>query len=86
MFIDLATMHHPDINNELRDLFDLVYNYIISAAVRSFFTDTYLFCLYKDPDVLTKLRPLGIPSAMRRLIATHVTREMSIRFAQRLLP
>ena len=86
MFIDLAAMHHPDINNDLRDLFDLVYNNCIPAAVRGFFTDTYLFCLYKDPEDLTKLRPLGIPSAMRRIIATHVTKESSIRFAQSLLP
>ena len=33
-----------------------------------------------------KLRLLSIPSAMRRIIATHVTKESSIRFAQCLLP
>ena len=86
MFIDLAAMHHPNINSDLRDLFDLVYNNCIPAEIRGFFTDTYLFCLYKDPGDLTKLRPLGIPSAMRRIIATHVTKVSSVRFTQCLLP
>ena len=64
VFIDLSMMHRPDINNDLRDLFNLIYNSIIPEAVRGFFTDTYLFYLYKDPEDRTKLYPLDIPSEM----------------------
>ena len=41
-------------------------------STKHFFSDVYLFCLHKDPNDATKLRPLGIPTAMRRIIARHV--------------
>ena len=86
MFIDLASIHHPDINNDLWELFDLIYSNIIPSLIQVYFTHTYFYCLYRDPDDLSKLQPLSIPSVARRIIATHVTQSNSVRFAQRLSP
>ena len=86
MSIDLASMNHPDINNDTRDLFDIIYNNIITSSIQVYFTDTYLFYLYNDPDYLTKLRPLDIPFSARRIIAMHVAKGISVRFSQHLLP
>ena len=47
---------------------------------------TYLFCLYKDPDDPTKLRPIGIPSAIRRIITSHVASCGKSSYAIDLLP
>ena len=54
LFIDLATMHMKEINDDLRTLFDLIYNNLIPEPIQQLFTDIYLFCLYKDTDDLTK--------------------------------
>ena len=43
-------MHNPDINNEIRDLFDLIYSNIILIFIQVYLTDTYIFCPYNDPD------------------------------------
>ena len=48
--------------------------------------DVYLFCLHKDPTDASKLRPLGIPTAMRRIIARHVAQYFKPKFADYLLP
>ena len=72
MFINLAAMHIKEVNDDLRTLFDLIYNNLIPKPIHQLFMDTYLFCLYKDPEDLTKLRFLDIPSALRRIIASHV--------------
>ena len=72
MSIDLAAMHITEVNNELHTLSDLIYNNLIPEPIQQLFTDTYLFFLYKDPEDLTKLWPQGIPSALRRIIASHV--------------
>ena len=47
---------------------------------------TYLVALSKDPTDHTKLRPLGIPSAIRRITAVAVIHVNQRRFAQYLLP
>jgi hypothetical protein len=54
--------------------------------MRHFFTNTYLFCLHKDPHDEKKLRPIGIPTAIRRIIATHVANKWKDKFALHLLP
>jgi hypothetical protein len=41
---------------------------------------------HKDPTDPTKLRPLGIPTAIRRIIATHVARTLKSKFAAHLFP
>ena len=66
-------MNNTDINSDHRELFDLIYSNIIPSSIQVYSTDTDLFCLSKDPDELSKMRPLHIPSAARRVIANHVT-------------
>ena len=85
-FIDLVSLNIAEVNNDIRRLCNLVYLNQIPPEVACFFTDTYLFCLYKDPDDPTNLRPIGIPSALRRLIASHIDHYYRHRFARHLLP
>ena len=79
-------MHIKEVNDDLRTLFDLIYNNLITKPIQQLFMDTYLFDLYKDPEDITKLQPLGIPSALWCIIASHVEHNIIICFAQRLLP
>ena len=58
----------------------------LPECIKRYFTDVYLFCLHKDPNDTTKLRPLGIPTAIRRLIASHVARTLRDKFSSHLLP
>ena len=85
-FIDLANLEVEAVDNDIRAVFDLVYNNLVPAAIRPYFTDTFLFCFYKDPEDKTKLRPTGIPSAMRRVIALHVASYNKLQFARHLWP
>jgi hypothetical protein len=55
-------------------------------VIKHYFTDVYLFCLHKDPNDHSKLCPLGIPTAIGRLIATHLARSLKSKFAFHLLP
>eukprot|EP00985_Skeletonema_marinoi_P025285 scaffold18439_cov192-Skeletonema_marinoi.AAC.7 len=34
--------------------------------------ETYLFCLHKDPDDSSKVRPIEVPTAIRRIIGNHI--------------
>ena len=86
LFINLTYMHMKEINNDLCTLFVLMYNNLIPEPIQQLLTDTYLFCSYKDPEDLTKLRLLGVPSALRRIIASHVIQHTISRFVHRLLP
>ncbi|KAL7527363.1 hypothetical protein ACHAWF_002150 [Thalassiosira exigua] len=85
-FVDLVKMEDEAINGNIRRLFDLIYRGEVPRSVRRFFSDGYLFCLYKDPHDKSKLQPLGVPSALRRLIASHVCWYGKARFALDLLP
>ncbi|KAL7523591.1 hypothetical protein ACHAXR_000244, partial [Thalassiosira sp. AJA248-18] len=58
----------------------------VPPEIHCFFTDTYLFLLHKDPDDPTKLRPIGIPSAMRRILTNHVSFCDRTRWATTLVP
>ena len=51
-----------------------------------YFTNTYLFCLPKDPHDLSRLRPLGVPTAIHRTITKHVAHSLRSKFASHLLP
>ena len=73
-------MNNTDINSDLRELFDLIHSNIIPSSIQVYSTNTDLFCLYKDPDELSKTRSLHIPSAARQIIATHITQSNSVRF------
>jgi hypothetical protein len=54
--------------------------------MRHFFTNTYLFCLHKYPHDKKKLLPIGIPTAIHQIIATHVAKQWKDKFALHLLP
>ncbi len=50
-FIHLIKLNDKLINENIQQLFQLVYQETIPSNARHFFTDTYLFCLHKDhPD------------------------------------
>ncbi len=55
-------------------------------STTQYFTDVYLFCLHKDPLDKSKLHPLGIPTAIRRLIASHVAHTFREKFVRHMLP
>lgn len=85
-FISLVRTNDQDTNNYIQQLFNSIYQGNIPKAARHFFSDTYLFCLHKDPNDNNKLRPIGIPSAIRRIIASHIAKKWKDRFALHLLP
>ena len=85
-FIDLATLNIASVNDDLRRLFDLVFQGLLPPSIAVYFTDAYLFLLHKDPDDPTKLRPIAIPSGMRRLTASHIMASYRQRFAIDMLP
>ena len=88
--IDLLTLlvksKIPTVKDDLRFIFDLIFQNKLPPEIRHYFTDVYLFCLHKSPTDPTKLRPLGIPTAIRRIIASHVARTLKGKFASHLLP
>ena len=85
-FIHLVKQDIPSTNANIQELFNLIYQGKIPHAARHFFTDTYLFCLHKDERDNTKLRPIGIPTAIRRIIASHIAQQWKDKFALYLLP
>jgi hypothetical protein len=74
------------ITDDLQFVFDLVYKNKLPNNIKRYFTDVYLFCLHKDPLDPTKLRPLGIPAAIQRIITSHVACTLCQKFANNLLP
>ena len=54
-FIDLVSLNTTEINSDICQLFDLVYNNMVPVKLQYYLRDSYLFCLYKDPEDLTKL-------------------------------
>lgn len=50
------------------------------------FSSTYFLALYKDPKDLSWLRPIGIGTALRRLVAAHLCAVHKNRIADHLLP
>ena len=86
IFNTLVKLNDTHINQTIQELFGLVYHGQVPTIAKKFFTDTYLFCLHKDPNDKSKLRPIGIPTAIRRIIASHVAPTMKDKFAATLLP
>ena len=74
IFTSLLKRPHPSTEDDIRFVFNLIYQNNLPESVKYYFTDVFLFCLHKDPNDHTKLRPLGIPTAIRRLIGTHVAK------------
>ena len=61
-------IHRPD----LQHFFYIIFTNKLPSAIKPYLRDTYLFCLHKDPDDPTKLRPIGVPTAIRRIIGNHI--------------
>jgi hypothetical protein len=72
LFINLVEVKLPHIPDHLNFIFNQIYQNNLPQPIQHYFTDVYLFCLHKDPLDKTKLRPLGIPTAIRCIIASHV--------------
>ena len=85
-FIDLINLNIASVNEDMRRLFNLVFQGLLLPEVAIYFTDAYLFLLHKDPDDSTKLRPIATPSGMRRLAASHIMVSYRQRFATDMLP
>ncbi len=86
LFISLVKLNEPTTNKNIQQLFNHIYQGKIPTRAKHFFTDTYLFCLHKDQHDESKLRPIGIPSAIRRIIASHIAKQWQDKFALHLLP
>ena len=71
---------------ELAEFFTHVVNGEVPPKVQAILRTTYLVALQKDPDDLSKLRPLGVPSAIRRVAAVLILLTYRAHFAQALLP
>ncbi|KAL7547028.1 LOW QUALITY PROTEIN: hypothetical protein ACHAWF_010340 [Thalassiosira exigua] len=56
-FVSLVECKGPELQHLIQNLFDSVYQGIVPEEVRMFFPDTYLFCLYKNPEDQTKMHP-----------------------------
>jgi hypothetical protein len=72
IFINLVKQDNNTINNNITSLFNLIFQGKIPPAACKFFTDTYLFCLHKDQNDLSTLRPIGIPTAIQQIRASHI--------------
>ena len=72
IFIDLAQANIPSTSINLNFIFNQIYQNNLPPPIKRYFTDVYLFCLHEDPRDKSKFRPLGIPTAIHRLIASHV--------------
>ncbi|KAL7553821.1 hypothetical protein ACHAWF_017709 [Thalassiosira exigua] len=85
-FIDLVRLSIGAVNESVRRLFDLLYRALLPEEVSHFMSDSYLFCLLKDPSDHSRLRPIAIPCAVRRLLASHVVAMERDALAMDLLP
>jgi hypothetical protein len=86
IFTDLVQVNISSTSINLNFIYNQIYKNNIPPSVKRYFTDVYLFCLHKDPLDKSKLRPLGIPTAIRRLIASHVAHTFREKFARHMLP
>jgi hypothetical protein len=87
IFIDLVQANISSSTSiNLNFIFNQIYKNNLPPSIKRYFTDVYLFCLHKDPLNKSKLQPLGIPTAIRRLIACHVAHTFREKFARHMLP
>jgi hypothetical protein len=86
LFTALVKCPIQTIEPDLRFIFNLIYQNKLPDTIKCYFTHLYLFCLHKDANKPTKLRPLGIPTAICRLIASHLARTLRDKFSSHLLP
>jgi hypothetical protein len=77
-----------DINKAraIAGFFTKVINGDIPEPFKKFILQTYLVALEKDPNDKTKLRPLGVSSAIRRIASIVALREYTPVIVEHLLP
>eukprot|EP00956_Cyclotella_meneghiniana_P012275 scaffold17443_cov38-Cyclotella_meneghiniana.AAC.6 len=85
-FIKLAHEDGQAQGKALAQFFSKVTNGEVPEKFKLFLRQTYLVALEKDPDDKTKLRPLGVPSAIRRISSILILSEYSPTLAEYLLP
>jgi hypothetical protein len=86
IFIDLVQANIPSTSINLNFIFNQIYQNNLPPPIKHYFIDVYLFCLHKDPLDKSILRPLGIPTAIRRLMASHAAHTFHEKFAHHMLP
>ena len=67
-------------------LLELILNNAIPSTLAAQFAANYFMALYKDPNDHTKLRPIGMGSALRRIAGKYIMEAFSHNFATLLLP
>ena len=72
--------------SDVTQFFQNIANAEIPSRVTELLRTTYLVALEKDTNDKTKLRPLGIPSAIRRITAIALLKQFTPLFARDLLP
>ena len=77
---------YSDREKILAKLFTDIVNGKVPAKTVKIQRTTYLIALEKDPDDLSKLQPLGVPSAIRRIAVVLILQSHRASFAQYLLP
>jgi hypothetical protein len=73
-FSRLVRLNNPSVNTDLQFFFNAIFTNKVPPALQPYLRDTYLFCLHKDPNDPSKLRPIGVPTAIRRIIGNHIAR------------
>ncbi|KAL7531480.1 hypothetical protein ACHAXR_004065, partial [Thalassiosira sp. AJA248-18] len=86
IFIRLVKKDDNKINKALRLLFRRIYNGQVRSSIIPYLNNTYLCCLYKDVTDPTQLRPIGVPTAIRRIITNHVANATRTGLARHLAP
>jgi hypothetical protein len=86
IFVTLAKSQSDEVHSQLTSFFTRIYNGEVHDLIVPYLTSTYLFCLHKDLDDPTKLQPIGVPTAIRRILASHVAKTFRNTFARHLLP
>ena len=76
----------PTSADTLATIFNHLANGDPPPKIQEIFKNTYLVALHKDESDPTKLRPLGVPAAIRRITANAVASTTRSEFASFLLP
>lgn len=82
IFTSLLKRPHPSTEDDIRFVFNLIYQNNLPESVKYYFTDVFLFCLHKDPNDHTKQRPW----AFQPQYAVSSALTWPARFATNLLP
>jgi hypothetical protein len=77
IFIDGVNANIPYVPTDLNFIFNQIYQNNLPPESN---------CLHEDPNDKTKLHPLGIPTAIRRLMASHVAHTFRKKIARHMLP